>query len=122
MTTAAALRSFRQLAYLQLTMGLIFALLLGGLVDVRLGASFALGALLMLTNVLLLGWTWWRLIAKKSIAWTTMIIVIKYAVLLGSIVVLARQSWFSSVGAGLGIASFIIPALALAVIYQKREA
>jgi hypothetical protein len=59
--------------------------------------------------------------AKKSIAWTVMIIVIKYAVLLGSIFFLARTNWFSPLGAGLGILSFIVAAFILAVRSYRRE-
>lgn len=88
---------------------------------IQLGASFAIGALLMLTNVSAIAWTSWRLLSQKSIAWTSLIIVIKYAVLLGSIVVLAKTSWFSSLGAGLGVTSFLIAALLLAIFSQKKE-
>ena len=85
-----------------------------GLCGPQLGASIAVGAGLMLFNVIILGWSWHRLIAKKSIAWTVMIIVIKYAVLLGSIFYLARMNWFSLLGAGVGISSFMMAALILA--------
>lgn len=81
----------------------------------QLGASIALGAGLMLFSVILLGWSWQRLIAKKSIAWTGVIIVIKYAVLLGSIVFFYRLEWFHPLGAGIGIASFVLAALMVAL-------
>jgi hypothetical protein len=86
-----------------------------------LAASFAVGAALMLTNVVAIAWVSWRQLEQKSIAWTMMIIVSKYAVLLGSIFFLARTSWFSPIGAGLGIASFLIAALVFAIFTQKKE-
>lgn len=101
------------------------ALVLGGIVaaiwGVSLGASFVVGATLMLANLGLIAWSSWRLLTKKSIAWTVMIIVIKYAVLLGSIVFFARTDWFSSLGAGLGVASFLIAALIAALLNQKED-
>jgi hypothetical protein len=89
--------------------------------DPQLGASYAIGATLMTANLALLAWSSWRLIAKKSIAWTVMIIVIKYAVLLGSVVYFARASWFSSFGAGLGVASFVLAALVSATLLRKEN-
>jgi len=87
----------------------------------RLGASTLAGAVLMTANLVLLAWSWARLMSKKSIAWTVAIIVIKYAVLLSSIYFLAQTPWFSPVGAGLGIASFLMAALALAVVISSKS-
>lgn len=103
------------LAFYQLLTGAVLAGIGVYFESVQLGASIAIGASLMLFNVIILGWSWHRLLAKKSIAWTVGIIVIKYAVLLGSIVYLARLDWFRPIGAGIGIASFILAALVLAV-------
>lgn len=113
--------SLSQLAWIQLLMGVAFALLGWWLVDFQLGASIGFGAALMLVNVIILGWSWQRLIGKKSIAWTGGIIVIKYAVLLGSIVYLSRLEWFRPLGAGLGIASFVFAALVLAVKIKLQD-
>ena len=115
------LQNLRALVAFQILIGATFTGAICSFVNLQLGASFAVGAGLMLVNLLLLGWSTWRMFAKKSIAWTTMIIVIKYAVLLGSIFVLARSSWFSLVGAGLGIASFLIAVLAMAFFQHKKE-
>ncbi len=71
-------------------------------------------------NVVLLGWSWARLLQKKSIAWTVMIIVIKYAVLLGSIYILAQESWFMPLGVALGIGSFVMAAL-LFGLFDRRK-
>ncbi|NJL24461.1 MAG: hypothetical protein HC902_04370 [Calothrix sp. SM1_5_4] len=57
----------------------------------------------------------------KTIAWTALILVSKYAVLLGSIYMLSVTDWFSALGAGLGISSFLIPVLLLAVFFQEKE-
>jgi hypothetical protein len=117
----AGLPGFKTLAASQIAVGAAFSLLLAWLWNPSLGASFAVGALLMLTNMLLIAWTLWRLLMKKSIAWTSLIIVIKYAVLFGSIVLVARASWFSSLGAGLGITSFLIAALLAAIVSQQKK-
>ncbi len=114
-------RSLKILSLIHIGVAAAITLIISTVWNISLGASFALGALVMIANVLLLAWSWWRLFAKKSIAWTSSIIVIKYAVLLGSIFLLTRMSWFSSMAAGLGVASFVIAALALAVIVQKEE-
>ncbi|HMN69722.1 MAG TPA: hypothetical protein PKC28_14360 [Bdellovibrionales bacterium] len=114
-------RNLKSLLALQ---GLVTLVLTGIAVagwGVQLGASFGAGAVLMWANIALLGWSSWRTLMKKSIAWTSLIIVIKYTLLLGSIVVLSRVSGFSSLAAGLGIACFLVTALALAVFYSKKE-
>jgi hypothetical protein len=114
--------SLKLLAAIQLVLGLVASLLgffFGGF---QLAASIGIGAGLMLFNLIGLGWSWQRLMAKKSIAWTLLIIVIKYAVLLGSIFLLAREPWFSSLGAGLGISSFVLAALLMALIFRKDTA
>lgn len=93
--------------------GLALALSLGvaSLWTPHHGASFAVGSGLMMANFALLAWIWGRLIAKKSIAWTTVIIVIKYTVLLGAIFFLTQVAWFHVVSAGFGMVSFVLAAL-----------
>lgn len=68
----------------------------------------------MLINLAGISWAWWRILEKKPVAWTVMLIVIKYAVLLSSIYFLAHAPWFNAMGAGLGIASFLIAILIFA--------
>ncbi|MGE0526506.1 MAG: ATP synthase subunit I [Bdellovibrionales bacterium] len=87
----------------------------------RLAASVAVGGALMWANVAVLGWTWWRVLAKKPVAWTIVVIVIKYAVLLGSIVLLTQTPDLNMLGVGLGITSFIFAALATAFITKKEK-
>jgi hypothetical protein len=111
----------KQLAALQLLIGLIVTGIAGWLSGVQLAASIAVGAGLMLLNLSVIAWSWQRLMDKKSVAWTTLIIVIKYAVLLGSIVFFARTEWFNPLGAGIGIATFMISALILAGIYFEKK-
>ncbi len=94
--------------------GLVGILLSGAIAAVwsfQLGASFALGMAIMWLNVLLLVWVWSRVLAKKSFALTSLIIVVKYTVLLGAIFFLSREAWFHVLGAGLGMASFILSVL-----------
>lgn len=43
--------------------------------------SFVVGAVLMLVNLLTIAWSWKNILAKKLIAWSVAIIVIKYAIL-----------------------------------------
>lgn len=110
-----SLQGFKALVLSQLLVGALGTAVLTVGWDSQLGASFGIGAGLMLLNVVLLGWGWWRILEKKSIAWTVVIIVIKYAVLLSTIVFLSRTDWFHAMPAGLGIFSFILAALAAAV-------
>lgn len=116
---ASPLKGVLLLAGIQLAMTVLVSALGYAIGGFQLGASLGIGAGLMLFNVIGIGWIWQRLMMKKSIAWTLLIIVIKYAVLLGSIFYLARQEWFSSLGAGLGISSFVIAALVMAFIFRK---
>jgi len=95
---------------------------LGGLLSgLQLGASIAIGAALMLFTVLLFACSWQRIFAKKSIAWTVLLIVFKYAFILDSIFLLMQTNWFSPLGAGLGVASFTIAALVFAVVDQRKR-
>lgn len=112
-------QTLNKLALVQLITGAVVALLAGSGWGLQLAASIAIGAAIMLFSLLLLGWSWQRLNAKKSIAWTAVIIVIKYAVSLGSIFYLVRMEWFSPLGAGLGIASFMLAALIFALLEKN---
>ena len=114
-------QNLRFLILIQTAVGLVLALASGVFGNLQLGASIAIGSTLMLLSVLVHGWTWYSLLAKKSIAWNVLIIVIKYAVLLGSIFYLARTEGFSVLGVGLGIASFMVATLILALINQRQE-
>ncbi len=111
----------RQLVLIQLGIGLVISALTAALSSPSLGVSVMVGASLIASSVALLGWTMNRVLAKKSIAWTVSIIVIKYAVLLGSIPLLMRTNWFSPIGAGIGVASFVLAALGVALIDDKKE-
>lgn len=117
----AILRNLSRLAVISLLVaagGTLIAALGWGVYQ---GASFAVGAALMVANTAGLAWMWWRLIAQKRIALTIGIIVIKYAVLLSSIFYLSRAHWFQMTPAGLGVASFVIAALIWATTISERE-
>jgi peptidoglycan/LPS O-acetylase OafA/YrhL len=114
-------RNLKWLLGFQVLFGAVFALVGGWLGGFQLGASMALGAGLMLLNLSMLAWSTWRMFTKKSIAWTSSLIVIKYAVLLGTLFYFSRTGWFDLFGIGLGIASFLIAVLALAVIQPKEK-
>jgi hypothetical protein len=111
--------SLRHMAIIQA----VIVLVVGGLLWLsgrpQLAASFAVGASLMLGNLMALAWSTWRVLAKKPVASTVLIIVIKYALLLGSVFYFARMPWFSSAGAGLGIASFMLAILGSAMVAPK---
>lgn len=113
---------FNSLKYMAIFQGAIVLLVGGGMWfsgRPQLAASFAVGAGLMLGNLMALAWSTWRVLAKKPVASTVLIIVIKYALLLGSVFYFARMPWFSSAGAGLGIASFMLAILGSAFAAPK---
>ena len=114
-------RNLKWLFGFQLIFGGLFALLAGLFGSFQLGASLAFGVGLMLLNVGLLSWSTWRMFTKKSIAWTSAVIVIKYAVLLGALFYFSQTGWFDLFGVALGIASFLIAVLALAAVQPKKE-
>lgn len=112
--------SIKQLGFLQLGIGMVLALVAGWIGGIQLAASTVVGVFLMVLNVTVLGWSWQRLLEKKSIAWTVLVIVIKYAVLLGSIYILGKTQWFSVLGAGIGVASLVLAALVFAAIDDRK--
>ncbi len=114
-------QGIKALAILQVLVTFLGAGALAYLMDLRSAASYIVGSSLMLLNTILLSWSWLRLIEKKSIAWTSMIIVIKYAVLLGSLIFCIRSPWFDLLSAGLGFASFLITVLLMAFYLQLKE-
>lgn len=118
--TTAIRNSLKTLALLQLLTGTALSLAVALIWDAQLGASFAIGCALMVLIVTFLVTTTWLTVAKKSIAWSVLVIVIKYPVLLGSIVFLTQTNWFRPVAAGLGVCSFLIAVLALAVLQEKE--
>lgn len=118
--TTSIRQNLKTLALCQLLFGTILSIAVGLIWGFQLGASFAVGAALMLLILTFLVITVWLSVAQKSIAWNVIVIVIKYPVLLGSIVLLMRSDWFSSTSAALGITSFLVAALAWAVLQQMN--
>lgn len=112
MKTATPALNFRTLVVTQIAINACLAFGVWRLFGLQPGASFAVGGLLMLVNFALLAWIWDRLLTKKSIAWTVVVIVIKYTVLLGAILILIQAPWFHVLSCGLGLATFIMTALA----------
>jgi hypothetical protein len=92
-----------------------------GISGLQLGASSMVGVLRMAFTLAVMGWSVHRLLEKKSIAWTVSIIVIKYAVLLGSIYILTSKSWFIALGYGIGLTSFVLALLVFAVFEHWTE-
>jgi hypothetical protein len=118
--TAAAGLSLKSLIATQFALGAAFTAAVTAFGGPQLGASFGAGALLMLGNLLVLAWFWSRILAKKSFAWTVVIIVVKYTLLLGAIFYLTQTAWFHVLSGGLGMATFIMTAL-FQVAAMKRE-
>lgn len=114
------IRSLTAIAFYQLAILVIVA---GGLYaygQSQLAASFAYGALLMLINMTGIVWSWWRILGKKPVALTILIIVIKYALLLSSMFYCVQAGWFNALGAGLGVASFALAILGAAIHTEPK--
>jgi hypothetical protein len=105
--------------WIQAAVGIVCAALVFYFGDSRLAASLLLGVANMTFLLVMLGWSIHLMLEKKSIAWTVSIIVIKYAVLLGSTYILAQASWFRAVGYGVGLSSFVVAALIFAVFDKE---
>ncbi len=112
--------SLKSLFFIQCAIGASLTVAVYLWLGPQLGASFGSGALVMLANLLMLAWIWSRFLAKKSIAWTVMIIVIKYTVLLGAIFLLTQKAWFHVLSCGLGMATFVMTALVQAAVLKKE--
>src|SRR5262249_12470182 len=113
--------NLRNMTLIQIAVGAAISGIGAWIWGYRLGASIAIGSGLLLFNMCVLAWYWGRLTAQKTIAWTLVGIVIKYTVLLGSLYYLTRTEWFVPLGAGAGIASFMVTALIMAALHQYRE-
>lgn len=86
-----------------------------------LAASFALGALVMGLSTATMAWTTARMMAQKTFALTAAIIVIKYAVLLGTLYYLSQTDWLRPFAVVCGVSSFMISALIFAVFERKES-
>lgn len=106
---------------IQVAIVLVVGLALTVMGHPQLAASFALGGLAMVFNLFALSWTWWRILAQKPVALTSLIIVFKYALLLGSMFYCVRAPWFNALGAGLGVGSFVFAILGAAILTHKEE-
>lgn len=117
---AAAAYSLKSLVLVQSALATALTMAVAAALGPQQGASYGLGSLLMLTNLLLLAWIWSRYLAKKSIAWTVVIIVGKYTVLLSAIFLLSQRAWFHVLSSGLGMVTFVTACL-VQVTYVNRE-
>jgi uncharacterized membrane protein (GlpM family) len=88
--------------------------------DPHLAASFGLGALAMGLSTAVMGWTTVRTMQQKTFALTALIIVIKYAVLLGTLYYVSQTEWLRPFALVCGVASFMISALLFAV-FERNE-
>jgi hypothetical protein len=73
--------------------------------------SAGLGGLTVGLNLFVLAFAWGKILDKKLIALSVLIIVSKYTILAAMIIYSMRQSWFDPVGFGAGVASLMITLL-----------
>ena len=110
---------------IQLMIALVGGGLLTYLVSTQGAVSFTEGALIIAANLLLLTWTWKKILSKKLIALATTVIVFKYAIF-GAIIYLilnhpnTDKLWF-----GVGLGTMMVTGLMFAVLNsikgQKQE-
>ena len=115
------LLSFKRLCLIHLLLTVLICFWAAVFGSLSLTASIAVGALVMLTSVVTMAWSTWRLMTQKTFALTAGIIVIKYAVLLGSLYYLSTTDWLRPLGVVAGVFSFMIAALIYAALEHKQK-
>ncbi|WP_347355647.1 hypothetical protein [Bdellovibrio sp.] len=100
---------------------LLGGLLLGLFAAPQHSYSFISGSLVIFLSFLMAGVAWVLIFSKKLVALAIGIIVFKYAILGIIIFKLVALPWFDTLWFALGVASFILSALAYAVKEALRE-
>ena len=106
------------LATIQLVVTLLLAVAFSAFGTAQQALSCLSGGLLIWINWHFLGWSWWRILTKKSIALGASVIVLKYAILGIALIVVVRQPWLEILPLVVGI-SGLIPTILLYAILQK---
>ncbi|MEZ0391660.1 MAG: hypothetical protein ACAH59_05560 [Pseudobdellovibrionaceae bacterium] len=110
------MKQFRLFALIQLTILTIGSLVLAEAKDPKSAASFAVGCLFVLVNVLLTAFLWSRIIQKKLVALSVTIIVFKYAILGLIIYQLLTVAWVNALWLCAGFGSLMVSALFYSLI------
>ena len=114
----AALRPF-----IVIHLGLTLLISLAVLVFHSPAAAVAIlvGGALVALNGAGLGWAWVRILNKKSIAWTVVVIVIKYAFVLGIVSWVVLTGQLAAVPLGLGISLLAPSAVVFTFVDSQRQ-
>ena len=110
------MRNLKLFALIQLGVTLVGSLILAEGRDNQSAASFALGAGLVLANVMATVFVWSRVIQKKLIALSLTIIVSKYAILGIIIYKLLSLPWVHQMWLCAGLASLVVSTLFFASV------
>lgn len=108
---------------IQFIVAVVGSLLVGYFCGAQQSYSFLIGAGLILLNFLLLGLAWKLIFAQKFVALSIGVIVFKYAILGIIIFKLVKNPWVSLLWFSMGVATFMIPAIAYAIkeALNKKE-
>ena len=90
---------------------LLGSLLLGIFLDHNSGYSFAIGGIIVLSNISVIWLCWTYLIPKKLIAVAILIIVFKYAILAIILYKVLHLSWVQPLWLGLGFGTLMLAAV-----------
>ncbi len=83
--------------------------------------SFLIGAVLILVNAFLLWFAWKLIFTQKFVALSIGVIVFKYAILGIFIFKIIKEPWLDLLWFSMGIATFIAPAVAYAVVEARKK-
>jgi hypothetical protein len=104
---------------IQIVLSIVLILAIAAFRPIQHATSFAVGAGVITLNWFAISFSWKRLLAKKSIALATSVIVIKWAFFGAICIVLGRQNWVNSTWLILGV-STIIPTVLILALKQKN--
>lgn len=104
---------------------ILVTLALGAPIYMMLGdkeaISFLIGAILILINAFLLWFAWKLIFTQKFVALSIGVIVFKYAILGIFIFKIIEKPWLDLLWFSMGIATFIAPAVAYAVVEARKK-
>jgi hypothetical protein len=115
------MENIRLFILIQFGVTLIGSLILFGGRDSQSAASFAAGSGVVLMNVIVLAFTWSRMIQKKLIALSVSVIVFKYAILGIIIYKLLSFAWIHKMWFCVGLSSLVVSALFYASIAPTSD-
>lgn len=77
--------------------------------------------LMLILNMLGIWLIWTVVFEKKSVALGVVIIILKYPLLGYIVVLMSRQTWFSSLGVLIGFSSFVLSIVLAALLRHKLD-